>query len=164
MSKTEENLKEAFSGESQASMRYMAFAEKADSEGLPGAARLFRAAARAEAVHALNHLRAMNGIKGTRENIEVAVDGESFEFKEMYPAMVKDAVNDKEIEARHSLEYAMSVEMVHHKLFKKALENESENASASFYVCPVCGYTVRDKAPKKCPYCGVDETKFMEIR
>jgi rubrerythrin len=103
MSKTEENLKEAFSGESQASMRYMAFAEKADSEGFPGAAKLFRAAARAEAVHALNHLRAMNGIKGTRENLEAAVDGESFEFKEMYPAMVKDAVNDKEIEARHSL-------------------------------------------------------------
>jgi rubrerythrin len=164
MSKTEENLKEAFSGESKASMRYMAFAEKADSEGFPGAAKLFRAAARAEAVHALNHLRAMNGIKGTRENLEAAVDGESFEFREMYPAMVKDAVNDKEIEARHSLEYAMSVEMVHHKLFQNALENESENASASFYVCPVCGHTVRDKAPKKCPYCGADETKFMEIR
>lgn len=164
MSKTEENLKEAFSGESQASMRYMAFAEKADSEGFPGAAKLFRAAARAEAVHALNHLRAMNGIKGTLANLEAAVDGEFFEFKEMYPAMVKDAVNDKEIEARHSLEYAMSIEMVHHKLFQKALENESENASASFYVCPVCGHTVRDKAPKKCPYCGVDETKFMEIR
>ncbi|AFM24731.1 rubrerythrin family protein [Desulfomonile tiedjei] len=163
MSKTEENLKEAFAGESQASMRYQAFAEKADSEGFPGAARLFRAASRAEQVHAFNHLRAMQGIRETEENLQTAVHGEAFEFKEMYPAMVKDSVADNEIEARHSFEYAMSIEMVHHKLFQKALESESENASANFYVCPTCGHTVRGKAPKKCPYCGVDGTKFMEI-
>jgi rubrerythrin len=163
MSKTEENLREAFAGESQASMRYLAFAEKADSEGLPGVAKLFRAAARAEQVHALNHLRAMNGIQGTTANLQAAVDGEAFEFKEMYPAMVKDSVAENEIEARHSLEYAMSIEMVHHKLFKKALESEAENAAANFYVCPVCGHTVRDNPPKKCPYCGADGMKFIEI-
>jgi len=162
MSKTEQNLKEAFSGESQASQRYWAFAEKADAEGFVGAAKLFRAAARAEAVHALNHLRAMNAVRSTKENLEAAVDGECFEFKEMYPAMVKDAVAENEIDARHSLEYAMSIEMIHHKLFQKALESENENASASFYVCPVCGHTVRDKVPKKCPYCGADGAKFIE--
>lgn len=164
MSKTEENLKEAFAGESQASMRYLAFAEKADSEGFPGAARLFRAAARAEQIHAFNHLRAMNGIEATKENIESALNGESYEFKEMYPAMVKDAVAENEIEARHSFEYAMSIEMVHAKLFKKAIEEESANASSHFYVCPLCGHTLRGNAPKKCPYCGVDEKNFIEIQ
>lgn len=164
MSKTDENLKQAFAGESQASMRYMAFAEKADAEGYPGAARLFRAAARAEMVHALSHLKALGAVKVTSDNVETAVQGESFEFNEMYPSMVKDAVADNNIEARHSLEYAMSIEMIHAKLFKKALEEESANAAAMFYVCPVCGYTVRGKAPKKCPYCGVDETRFMEIQ
>ncbi|MBI5250309.1 MAG: rubrerythrin family protein [Desulfomonile tiedjei] len=164
MSKTEENLKEAFAGECQASIRYVAFAEKADAEGYPGAARLFRAAARAEIVHALSHLRVLGEVKATQDNVETAIQGESFEFKEMYPAMVKDAVEDNNIEARHSLEYAMSIEMVHAKLFKKAVEEESTNASSHFYVCPVCGHTVRGKAPKKCPYCGVDEKRFMEIQ
>ncbi|HMK36344.1 MAG TPA: rubrerythrin family protein [Desulfomonilaceae bacterium] len=163
MGKTEENLNEAFAGESQASMRYLAFAEKADAEGFPGVAKLFRAAARSEQVHAFNHLRALGKVQESRENLETAVAGESFEFKVMYPAMVKEAVAENEIEARHSFEYAMSIEMVHHKLFQKALEAETENASANFYVCPVCGHTVRDKAPKKCPYCGVDGTKFIEI-
>lgn len=163
MSKTDENLKEAFAGESQASMRYLAFAQKADEEGHPGAARLFRAAARAEQVHAFNHLRAMNGILETGENVKAAADGEAFEFKEMYPGMIKEAVAENAIEARHSFEYAMTVEMAHHKLFQKALDSEADNASSNFYVCPVCGHTVRGKAPKKCPYCGVDEAKFIEI-
>jgi len=163
MSKTEENLKEAFAGESQASVRYLAFAEKADADGLPGTARLFRAAARAEVVHAFNHLRALAAIGETDENLKTALQGEALEFKEMYPAMVKEAVAENEIEARHSFEYAMSVEMVHHKLFEKAMENESANAATRFFVCPVCGYTVRDEAPKKCPYCGADRKKFIEV-
>jgi rubrerythrin len=164
MNKTKENLKTAFSGESQTSIRYMAFAEKADAEGFPGTARLFRAAAKAVAVHAMNHLKAMSGINGTMENLEAAMRGESFELKEMYPAMVKDSVAENQIEARHSLEYAMSIKMLHHKLFQKAMENELENEVSCFYVCPVCGHTVREKAPKKCPYCGVDGAKFMEIK
>lgn len=164
MGKTDENLDKAFAGESQASMRYLAFARKADDEGYPGAARLFRAAARAEMVHALSHLNARGSVKGTKENIEAAIEGEAFEFKEMYPAMIKDAAAEKEIDARHSLEYAMSIEMVHHQLFKKALDKENADPAAlAYYVCPVCGYTVADAAPKKCPYCGVDEKKFIRV-
>jgi len=164
MGKTEENLKQAFGGECEASIRYMAFADKAEADGYPGAARLFRAASKAEMVHALSHFKASGAIKETQDNLEAAVNGETFEFNQMYPSMIKDAVDEKEIEARHSLEYAMSIEMVHAKLFKKALEEEDLNSSANYYVCPVCGHTVRGKAPKKCPYCGVDEKKFMEIQ
>ena len=164
MGKTAENLDKAFAGESQASMRYLAFAQKADEEGHPGAARLFRAAARAEMVHALSHLKARGTVKATRENIEAAIEGEAFEFKEMYPAMVKDAVEENEVDARHSLEYAMSIEMIHHKLFKKALEKENADPAAqAYYVCPVCGHTVADAAPRKCPYCGVDEKQFIRV-
>jgi rubrerythrin len=159
MSNTEENLGKAFSGECQAHMRYLAFAQRADEESFPGTARLFRAAAKAEMVHALNHLRAMATVGETKDNLETAKQGESFEFKQMYPAMVKDAVAENQVEARHSFEYAMAVEMIHHNLFEKALENESTNAAASFYVCPICGYM----APKKCPYCGADESKFIEV-
>ena len=163
MSKTTENLTEAFAGESQASMRYLAFAEKADQEGYPGVAKLFRAAAKAELFHALSHLRALGLIQGTMENLQTAIAGETQEFKEMYPAMVKDAVADKEIEARHSLEYAMSIEMMHAKFFKAALENPEANPDAVYYVCPVCGNTVKDKPPQKCPYCGVDAKDFVEV-
>jgi rubrerythrin len=163
MSKTATNLEQAFAGESQASMRYLAFAEKADQEGYPGVAKLFRAAAKAELYHALSHLRAMGVIQGTMDNIKAAIEGETHEFKEMYPAMVQDAVAEKEIEARHSLEYAMSIEMMHAKFFKAALENPQANADAVYYVCPVCGNTVKDKAPSKCPFCGVDAKDFVEV-
>ena len=164
MSKTDENLKQAFAGECQASVRYMAFAEKAEVDGFPGLAKLFRAASKAEMAHALSHLRASRVVNETAANLEAAVEGETFEFKQMYPAMVKDAVQENEIDARHSFEYAMSIEMVHAKLFKKAMEEEILNSEANYYVCPVCGHTVRGKAPKKCPYCGVDEKKFIEIQ
>ena len=164
MSKTAENLERAFAGECQASIRYLAFAQRADEEGLKGSARLFRAAAKAEMFHALCHLKALGTVAGTEENLQTAIAGESFEFKEMYPAMVKDAVAENEIDARHSLEYAMSIEMVHHKLFKKALEKENANPSADvYYVCPLCGNTVADAAPKKCPYCGVDAEDFVRV-
>ena len=163
MSKTTANLEQAFAGESQASMRYLAFAEKADQEGYPGVAKLFRAAAKAELYHALSHLRALGTIQGTMDNLQTAIKGETHEFKEMYPAMVQDAVTDKEIEARHSLEYAMSIEMMHAKFFKAALENPEANADAVYYVCPVCGNTVKGNPPKKCPFCGVDAKDFVEV-
>lgn len=163
MSKTTANLEQAFAGESQASMRYLAFAEKADQEGYPGVAKLFRAAAKAELYHALSHLRALGTIQGTMDNLQTAIKGETHEFKEMYPAMVQDAVTDKEIEARHSLEYAMSIEMMHAKFFKAALEDPQANADAVYYVCPVCGNTVKDNPPKKCPFCGVDAKDFVEV-
>lgn len=164
MSKTEENLRQAFAGECQAGVRYMAFSEKAEAEGYPGLAKLFRATSKAEMVHALSHLTASGVVGKTLDNLEAAVEGETFEFKQMYPSMIKDAVEENEIEARHSLEYAMSIEMVHAKLFKKALEEEILNSESNYYVCPVCGHTVRGKSPKKCPYCGVDEKIFIEIQ
>ena len=164
MSKTAENLERAFAGECRASIRYLAYAERADEEGYEGSARLFRAAAKAEMFHALCHLKALGTVAETKENLRAAIDGESFEFKEMYPAMVKDAVAENEIDARHSLEYAMSIEMVHHKLFKKALEQENGNPRAeAYFVCPLCGNTVPDAAPKKCPYCGVDAKEFVRV-
>lgn len=189
MSKTRENLEQALAGESQAYFRYQGFAEKAEEENYPGVARLFRAVARSEMVHALSHqcalgtggqalegwtspetiaagiarLKSEGAIKHTVENLESAVDGETHEFKKMYPAMVQDAVQDKDMQARHSFEYAMSIEMIHARLFKKALEDPHANRVALYYVCPVCGYIVADEPPKKCPYCGVDATKFIEV-
>jgi len=163
MRRSEDNLLEAFAGESKASARYLAFAEVADAEGYPGVAKLFRAAARAEVVHARNHLKAAGRINGTLDNIKAAIEGETNEFKDMYPDMIKDAVDEGEAEARHSLEYAMFIEMVHAKLFKKALENPDANPDAVYYVCPGCGHTVINEAPRKCPYCGVESFKFMEI-
>jgi rubrerythrin len=162
--KTFENLENALSGESQACIRYLIFAEIADKEGYPGAARLFRAASKAEMFHALSHLRAMGTAKGTLENLQTALEGENHEFKKMYPAMVQDAVAESEIEARHSLEYAMSVEMIHAKLFKKAIADPHSNEDAVYYVCPLCGYTVMGAAPNKCPYCGVDAKLFHEVQ
>ncbi|NLI80611.1 MAG: rubrerythrin family protein [Deltaproteobacteria bacterium] len=163
MSKTSENLANAFAGESQACMRYLAFAEKADQEGYPGVARLFRAASKAELFHALSHLRAAGGVEGTLENLKSALDGENYEFKQMYPGMIKDAVAENQLEARHSLEYAMSIEMIHAKMFKKALEDPHAMEEAVYFVCPICGNTVSGKPPNKCPYCGVDAKDFVEV-
>lgn len=163
MSKTEGNLKLAFAGESQAFMRYTAFAEKADAEGLPDVARLFRAAARAEMVHALSHLSVLGQVGDTPANLQQAIEGETEEFKKMYPAMIKDAVAEKETDARHSFEYAMSVEMIHAKLYKKALEDPQAAPDSSYWICPLCGNTVAGAPPKKCPFCGVDESQFIEV-
>jgi rubrerythrin len=164
MGKTTENLELAFAGESQACIRYLAFAERAEKEGYRGAARLFRAAAKAEMYHALSHFRALGAVAETAANLKTALEGETHEFKKMYPAMVQDAVAEKQEEARHSLEYAMSIEMIHAKMFKKALEDPNANEDAVYYVCPVCGNTVMNEPPKKCPYCGVDAKEFKEVR
>jgi rubrerythrin len=163
MSKTNENLRQAFAGEAQAYFRYLGFAQGADQEGFHGVARLFRAVARSEMVHALSHQNAMGSIRDTMTNLKDAIEGETHEFKAIYPVMVKDAVEEKEVDARHSFEYAMSAEMIHAQLFKKASENPEANQDAVYFVCPVCGYTVMNKPPKKCPYCGVDEKKFVEM-
>ncbi len=162
MNKTTENLETAFAGEAQAYFRYLASAQRADEEGYPGAARLFRAVARAEMVHAMSHLKVLGTVKGTVENIESAIKGETYEFKTMYPPMIKDAMEEEETEARYSFEYAMSIEMIHAKLFKKALKDPNANPDSVYHICPVCGHTVIDNPPKKCPYCGVDATKFIE--
>ncbi len=166
MSKTKENLAEAFAGESQASRRYLFFAEKADSEGYPQIARLFRAAAEAETVHARNHLKAMGGIGGTRDNLKEAISGENYEFTEMYPAFIEQARSEADKRAEVTFSYANKVEKIHHDLYRKALEaleSGKELKAEPYFVCPVCGYTVAGEAPEKCPICGAPRGKFMRV-
>lgn len=164
MSKTEEYLKEAFAGESQANRRYLAFAEKADRDGYPQVARLFRAAAEAETVHAMNHLRALNAIRSTKENLEEAVAGETHEFKSMYPEMLKTAKEEGNRAAEISFRYANEVEKVHAELYKEALAKLGESKEEyPYFVCPVCGMTVGREPPERCPICGAKGSSFRRI-
>jgi rubrerythrin len=166
MSKSEEYLKEAFAGESQANRTYLAFAKAADDEGHPQVARLFRAAAEAETVHALNHLRALKAVKSTKENLQEAISGETHEFTSMYPKMIEAAKAEGHRDARQSFDYANAVEKIHAKLYKDALEGlgtEMESHSYSYYVCPVCGFTAEVDAPSTCPICGTPGRMFKTI-
>jgi rubrerythrin len=162
--KTLENLKAAFAGESQANRRYLAFAKKADTEGYRQAAKLFRAAAEAETVHALKHLAVMDGIKSTKENIEAAIGGETFEFQKMYPAMIKQAEDDGEKGAINSFTNANAVEEVHAGLFKNALDNLAALKEEDIWVCPICGDTFSGSAPERCPVCSTAKEKFILIK
>ena len=164
MSKSEQNLKAAFAGESQANRKYLAFAAKADQEGHPQVARLFRAAAEAETIHAHNHLRALNGIKSTQENLQEAIVGETHEFKKMYPEMIEAAKAEKNKVAEKTLSYANEVEKTHAELYQKLLSNlGSPQGNYSYYVCPVCGYTVEKAAPENCPVCGTKGRMFKKV-
>jgi rubrerythrin len=163
MSKSEENLREAFAGESQANRRYLAFAQAADKEGFPQAARLFRAAAEAETVHAINHLRALKGIKSTKENLQEAVGGETHEFRSMYPDMIEAAKKEGNRDAERTFNWANEVEKVHAALYQKLLDNPAAKDSYPYYVCPVCGYTSEKEAPDKCPVCGTTGKMFKKI-
>ncbi|HEU18068.1 MAG TPA: rubrerythrin family protein [Deltaproteobacteria bacterium] len=164
MSKTEDCLKEAFAGESQANRKYLAFAEKADKDGYAQVARLFRAAAEAETVHAHNHLRALKGVGSTRENLTDAVSGEIYEFKTMYPGMIEAAVTEGNKVAERTFRYANEVEKVHARLYQMALESlDSPQEEYPYYVCPVCGYTVEEEAPEQCPVCGANGSLFKRI-
>lgn len=166
MSRTIKNLKDAFAGESQANRRYLAFAEKAEKEGLAQVAKLFRAAAEAETIHALNHLGIMGEIKSTAENLDAAVSGETFEFEEMYPKYLSIAKEEENHEAAWSFDVANKVEQVHADLFSKAIEalrNNKKLAKTDYCVCSVCGNTVEGSAPEKCPICGAPKTKFVKI-
>jgi rubrerythrin len=163
MSKSEEDLKEAFAGESQANRKYLAFAKKADQEGYKQVARLFRAAAEAETVHAHAHLRNLKGIKSTRENLEEAVAGEVHEFQHMYPQMIEDAKAEGNKGAEMSFDYANQVEKIHADLYKKALDNLGKNEETDYYVCQVCGMTVEKDAPDKCPVCGAPKASFKKM-
>lgn len=162
-SKSEKNLLEAFAGESQANRKYLAFARKAEEEGYKQIAKLFRAAAEAETVHALNHLRELGGIKSTRENLEAAINGESYEFEKMYPQMIEDAKAEKDDAALRSFTYANEVEKIHAELYRKALENIGKNPDVDYYVCQVCGNTVEGEAPDECPICGAKKQAFKRI-
>jgi len=166
MTKTEEGLKEAFAGESQANRMYTAFAKKADEEGFPQVAKLFRAAAEAETVHALNHLRVMGQVKSTADNLGTAISGETYEFKKMYPEFIEAAKKDQNKKAELSFEYANKVEQIHAALYQKALDAlkaKKEPAQADYYVCPVCGNTFEGTAPDVCPICATPKAKFKKI-
>ncbi len=163
MMKTEKNLQDAFAGESQANRRYLAFAKKADLEGYKQVAKLFRAAAEAETVHAHSHLRELGGIKSTKENLLEAINGESYEFQKMYPQMIEDAKAEDKKGAERSFSYANEVEKVHADLYKEALENLGKNPDVDYYVCQVCGYTAEGEAPDVCPVCKSKKQMFKKI-
>ncbi len=167
MSKSMENLAAAFAGESQANRKYLAFAEAADKEGYAQIAKLFRAAAHAETVHAINHLKTMGGVKSTLENLKEAISGENYEVMSMYPEFMQYAEQENEKRALSSFKKAYEVEKVHEALYRKALEGleagSDEAESYDYYVCPVCGYTHARTAPEKCPVCGVPAAKFEKI-
>jgi rubrerythrin len=163
MSKSEENLKDAFAGESQANRKYLAFAKKADQEGYKQAAKLFRAAAEAETVHAHAHLRVAGGIKSTKENLEAAISGESFEFQNMYPKMIEEAKAEGNKAATMTFDYANKVEKVHADLYQKAMDSLGSNEETDYHVCQVCGMTVEGDAPDKCPICGAPKSSFKKV-
>ena len=166
MSSTEENLQSAFAGESQANRRYLFFADKAEKEGYPQAARLFRAAAEAETVHARNHLAAMDGVGSTRDNLMAGAIGEHYEFTRMYPPFIEQAETENNKRAQRTFEYANEVEQIHHKYFEeaiKAFETGQKLKDEPYFVCPVCGNTVAGEAPEKCPICGAPRSKFKRV-
>lgn len=164
MTQTEKNLREAFAGESQANRRYLAFAKQAEIEGYPHVARLFRAAAEAETVHAHAHLRALGGIKKTRDNLMEAISGETHEFKEMYPKMIEQAIADKDKVAERSFRYANEVEKVHAELYLRMLQDlDNPKDITCYYVCPVCGYTVENEPPETCPVCNAKGKVFVRV-
>jgi rubrerythrin len=163
---TQDNLQAAFAGESQANRKYLAFAAKAEAEGRPQIAKLFRAAAAAETVHAHAHLRVMKGVGDTKLNLQAAIDGEGYEFTEMYPKFVQEAEAEGNKGALISFRNAMAVEKTHHDLYSKALEalnGGKDLAEAAIYVCDVCGHTAVGEAPDKCPVCGAPKSKFKEV-
>jgi rubrerythrin len=163
---TQDNLQAAFAGESQANRKYLAFAAKAEAEGRPQIARLFRAAAAAETVHAHSHLRVMKGVGDTRENLQAAIAGEGHEFREMYPQFVEEAEREGHSAAVRTFRNAMAVEEVHHELYIKALETLQKGEdlpAAAIHVCDGCGHTVVGDPPERCPVCGAPKTKFKEV-
>jgi rubrerythrin len=164
MNKTENNLMEAFAGESQANRKYLAFAKQADKEGHTQAAKLFRAAAEAETVHAHAHLRVLGGIKDTASNLKEAISGEIHEFDSMYPAMIQDAKEEGNKAAERTFTYANSVEKIHAELYQKALDSLDNPPDVKYYyVCSVCGYTHENDAPETCPVCGANRKAFFRV-
>ena len=164
---TNENLQEAFAGESQANRKYLAFAKKAAEDGYPQVAKLFRSAAEAETVHAHAHLNAMDGVQRTVENLHAAIDSEGFEFMEMYPKFLKEAEEEENEPARLSFKGALAVEEIHHGLYTEALntvQSGKDLPEAKMYVCSVCGNTVKDEPPDACPVCRSPREKFFEVQ
>jgi rubrerythrin len=164
MASTIDNLKEAFAGESQAFQKYTNFAKKAEQDGLTNIARLFRLTAEAEKLHAEGHLKALDSVGTTAQNLQAAIDGESHEYKNMYPPMFKQAEADNH-KAKRMFGYAVEAEAVHAKLYTQALEAATQGKDLSnvdFYLCPVCGYIELGKPTKECPICGTKAEKFVK--
>ncbi len=165
MSQTDGNLKSAFAGESQANRRYLAFAQKAEEEGFLQAAKLFRAAAEAETIHALNHLRTLGQVKSTLDNLNEALGGETFEFTKMYPGFVEKAKQEGNKGATWSFDVANKVEKVHATLYQKAIDAvkvKQEMPKVDYWVCGTCGNTVEGEPPEFCPICGAPKSKFFK--
>lgn len=160
---TEQNLNSAFAGESMAHMRYLIFADYAEEEGLPNVARLFRAIAYAEQVHAMNHYRELGMINSSAQNLQAAIGGETFEVEEMYPAYNKVAQLQGEKGAARSTHYALEAEKIHAAMYqeaRQAVEGGKDIQVGKIYICPVCGYTVEGQAPERCPVCGATGDRF----
>lgn len=161
---TSDNLQSAFAGESQANRKYLAYAKKAEEDGYSQVAKLFRAVAAAETVHAHSHLRVMDGIKSTAENLEAAIAGEHYEVNTMYPDFLKVSEEEKNARASRSFRHALEVEKIHEEMYKEALASLGKpGEDYDFYVCPICGYTHARNAPEKCPICGAPAAKFERI-
>ncbi len=163
MSKTQDNLMAAFAGESQANRKYLAYAKQAEKEGFAQVAKLFRAAAEAETIHAHAHLRNAGKIGGTLDNLKDALSGETYEFTKMYPEMLKDAEAEGQKVAKTYFGYANEVEEVHANLYKKAIAAEGKLESVDYYVCGVCGYTHEGPFTGKCPVCKAAESAFYKV-
>ena len=164
---TIDNLKEAFAGESQANRKYLAFAKQAEQDGYPQVAKLFRAVAEAETIHAHAHLRVMGEVKSTEENLKEAIEGEGFEFMEMYPKFLKEAEDEGNKPATFSFKHALAVEEIHHGLYTEALggvQSGKDLADTAVYVCPVCGNTFTGEVPDTCPVCNSPKKKFFEVQ
>lgn len=165
MPTTKENLKEAFAGESQANQKYRAFAKKAERDGFPNIAKLFNTAAEAERIHAEGHLGALEGIGTTIENLKAAIDGETYEYKEMYPPMLEQAEAENH-KAKRMFKYAVDAEDVHAQLYKLALaaaEQGKDLEVTDFYLCPVCGHIEFGKPEENCPICGTLASKYVKV-
>lgn len=160
---SEKDLLAAFAGESQANRKYLAFAKQADKEGHPQVAKLFRAAAEAETVHAHNHLRTLSGVNATAENLKEAISGETHEFKEMYPEMIGHAQKEKLKAAELTFNFANEVEKVHAALYQHALDNLDSLKEVDYHVCTVCGYTCENEPPDKCPVCMAKASAFFKV-
>lgn len=164
---TSQNLKDAFAGESQANRRYTAYARKAESEGFPQIAKIFRAAADGETIHALAHFRVMGGVKSTAENLQASMDGESYEFTTMYPAFIKEADSEANRAASGSFDNAFDVEKVHFAMYKAALEAVKAGKdlpTGTIYICPVCGNVELGAAPERCSVCNTPGSKWTEVK
>ncbi|MGC8961868.1 MAG: rubrerythrin family protein [Candidatus Bathyarchaeia archaeon] len=163
---TRSNLETAFSGESQAHMRYLIFSKKADEEGFPNVAKLFKAIAFAEQVHATNHYKALGSVNSTRDNLQAAIDGETYEVEEMYPVFNEVARFQGEKEGERTTGWALEAEKIHAGMYQKARQAVAEGRDiedVEIQICSVCGYTVEGEAPNRCPICGATKDRFIRF-